>query len=157
MMAAVNPPDVALDRDTVSATTVVDAPPGAVFDYLRRPANHAAISGDGSVQATTGGDERLSLGSRFGMSMKVGVPYRISSRVVELDEDRLIAWAHFGGHRWRWTLEPLPDGRTRLTETFDQSTSRFPPALRLLGYPQRHEDNVVRSVLNVARHFANGG
>lgn len=153
MMAAVDDADVELERDRVSATTIVDAPPDEVFEYLRHPGNHAAISGDGSVRATTGGDERLSAGSRFGMSMKVGVPYRISSRVVEFEEDRLIAWAHFSGHRWRWTLEPLSDGRTRVTETFDLSMARFPPALRLLGYPQRHQDNVARSVLNVAHHF----
>jgi hypothetical protein len=39
--------------------------------------------------------------------------------------------------------------RTNVTETFDMSTSRFPPGLRLLGYPGRHRDNVARSVANV--------
>jgi len=34
------------DRDTVSATTVVPAPPAEVFDFIRRPANHPIISGD---------------------------------------------------------------------------------------------------------------
>ena len=145
---------VEITRDTVSATAVVDAPPAEVFDFLRRPVNHAEISGDGSVRDTHSGDERLVLGSRFGMTMKVGVPYRISSKVVELEEDRSIAWAHFGGHRWRWTLEPVGDGRTRVTETFDQSTSRFPPALRVLGYPARHRANVEQSVRNLADHFA---
>ena len=102
------------------------------------------------MRDTNSGDERLVMGSRFGMKMKVGVPYRISSKVVEFEEDRSIAWAHFGGHRWRWTLEPVGDGRTRVTETFDQSTSRFPPALRLLGYPARHRANVEQSVRNLA-------
>ncbi|MGH9272954.1 MAG: SRPBCC family protein [Ilumatobacteraceae bacterium] len=142
--------------DTVSATAVVDAPPTEVFEFLRRPANHAEISGDGTVRDTNSGEERLALGGRFGMKMKVGVPYRVSSTVVELEEDRLIAWAHFGGHRWRWTLEPVGDGQTRVTETFDQSTSRFPPGLRLLGYPARHRDNVEQSVRNVAAHFTAG-
>lgn len=142
------------DEDTVSATAVLDAAPAEVFEYLRRPANHAEISGDGSVRDTTSGDERLVLGSRFGMKMRVGVPYRVSSEVVEFEEDRLIAWAHFGRHRWRWTLEPVGDGRTRVTETFDQSTSRFAPILRLAGYPARHRANVEQSVRNVAAHFA---
>ncbi len=144
------------DEDTVSATAVVDAPPAEVFDYLRRPANHAEISGDRSVRTTISGDERLAMGSRFGMKMRIGVPYRISSKVVEFEDDRLIAWAHFAGHRWRWTLEPVGDGRTRVTETFDQSTSRFPPALRLAGYPARHRANVEQSVRNVAARFAAG-
>jgi hypothetical protein len=142
------------DDDTVSATTEVDAPPGAVFDFLRRPANHSIISGDRSVQGATTGPELLSMGDKFGMSMKVGVPYRIRSKVVEFDQDRVIAWCHWGRHRWRWTLEPAADGKTRVTETFDLSTAVFPPALRVAGFPGKHEANVAGSVANVAAHFA---
>ena len=142
------------DRDTVSATGVVESTPEAIFEFLRRPANHAVISGDGSVRDTTGGDERLAAGSRFGMKMKIGVPYRVSSKVREFEENRTIAWSHFGGHRWRWVLEPTGEGATRVTETFDQSTAVFPPGLRLAGFPKRHEANVARSVANLRDHFA---
>lgn len=143
-----------LERDTVSATGVVAATPQDVFDYLRRPVNHAAISGDGTVRDAVGGAERLQLGSKFGMKMRLGVPYRVSSKVVEFEEDRLIAWTHIGGHRWRWELEPLGDGTTRVTETFDLAPSKFPPGLRLAGFPARHRDNVASSVANVTAHFA---
>jgi len=142
------------DRDTVSATAVVESTPEEIFEFLRRPANHAVISGDGSVRDTTGGDERLAAGSRFGMKMKIGVPYRVSSKVREFEENRTIAWSHFGGHRWRWVLEPTGAGATRVTETFDQSTAVFPPGLRLAGFPKRHEANVARSVANLRDHFA---
>lgn len=141
-------------RDTVSATTVVDAPPEAVFDFIRRPANHSVISGDSSVQGATSGPEELALGDRFGMRVKVGVAYRISNKVVEFEPGRRIAWCHFFGHRWRWEVEPAEEGRSRVTETFDLSTARFSPALRLMGYPKGHEDNVASSVANVAAHFA---
>ena len=57
--------------------------------------------------------------SRFGMKMSRGVPYRMTSKVVEFDENRVIAWCHFGGHRWRWELEPDGGGATKVTETFD--------------------------------------
>ena len=140
--------------DTTSATTVVDATPAEVFAFLRDPANHAIVSGDRSVQGRLRGPRQLSKGDRFGMKMKIGVPYVISSKVVEFDEDRRIAWAHLGGHRWRWELAPTDDGRTRVTETFDMSTAVLPPALRLFGFPGRHERNVERSVANVAAHFA---
>ena len=40
-------------RDTVSATAVVDVPPAEVFEFLRRPVNHAEISGDGTVATPT--------------------------------------------------------------------------------------------------------
>lgn len=149
--AAVN---TTITDTTVSATIHVNAAPREVFDYVRAPANHSAISGDETVKASIEGPELLTAGDRFSAKMKVGpVPYRMTSTVVEFEADRLIAWAHFGGHRWRW--EVVADGEgSRLTETYDQSTARFPPALRLLGYPRRHRRNVARSVANVAAHFA---
>ena len=142
-----------ITEDTVSATGIVPTTPAAVFDFLRRPANHSELSGDGTVKGSRTGDEELSMDSRFGMKMKVGVPYRVSSKVVEFEQDHLIAWCHFGGHRWRWELEPV-DGGTQVTETFDMSTAKFPPALRLAGYPKRHEDNVADSVRNLIAHFS---
>jgi len=143
-----------LERDTVSATTTVDAAPADVFEFLRQPANHAVLSGDSSVREAISGPDRLGPDDRFGMKMRIGVPYRVKSKVVEFEQDRRIAWCHFGGHRWRWDLEALPDGRTRVTETFDQSTALFPPGLRLAGFPRRHESNVADSVANLAAHFA---
>ena len=128
-----------------------------MFDFLRRPANHPEISGDGSVQGTTGSDQILGPGDRFGMKMRIGVPYRVGSKVLEFEENRRIAWAHFSGHRWRWELEPLGPDRTRVTETFDLSTARLPIALRLIGLPKGHENNVRKSVANVIRHFVTRG
>ena len=141
---------VAVDRDSISATGVAAAAPAVVFDYLRRPANHQAINGDGTVKGTLEGPEVLELGSKFVMRMRLGVPYRIHSKVTAYEQDHVIAWRHLGGHEWRWTLEPTDDGRsTRVTETFDMSTAKFPPALRLFGYPERHRPNVVGSVSNL--------
>lgn len=141
---------------TVSATATVDAPPDVVFEFLRRPANHPLISGDSSVKGTTTGPEVLALNDRFGMSMKIGVPYRITNKVVEFEPDRRIAWCHLFGHRWRWQVEPAGEGKSRVTETFDLSTARVPAALKLMGYPRGHEKNVAASVANLAAHFASG-
>lgn len=144
-------------RDRVSASTLIDAPPEAVFDFVRRPANHPVISGDSTVKAPSGGPDALSLGDRFGMNMRNGLPYRVSNRVVEYEPDRRIAWCHFAGHRWRWEVEPDGDGRCRVTETFDMSTARVPAVLRLMGYPGAQATNVASSVANVAAHFAASG
>ncbi len=148
---------VVVDRDHATASAVVGAPASVVFDLVRRPANHQAINGDGTVHGTLDGPEVLELGSRFGMRMRLGVPYRIHSKVVACEPDRLLAWRHVGGHEWRWTLEPNADGTTTVTETFDMSTARFPAGLRLFGYPERHRDNVARSVANLVDLVARGG
>jgi uncharacterized protein YndB with AHSA1/START domain len=141
----------ALDRDTVRATGYVPAPPRQVFEYLRRPANHRKISGDQSVRGTFAGPPVLGPGDRFGMRMHVVVPYRVTSTVVEFEPHQRIAWCHFGGHRWRWELEPAGDG-TKVTETFDQSTARgpLPALLRWSGYPRKHRRNVATSVARLA-------
>ena len=143
-----------LDERTTSATGVVDASPAEVFDFIRRPANHAEISGDHTVRDALKGPDVLGPESRFGMRMRRGVPYRMTSKVVEFDENRVIAWCHLGGHRWRWELEPTDDGTTKVTETFDGTTSRAPILLKLMGLPKGHVSNVANSVANVQKHFA---
>jgi len=46
------------------------------------------------------------MNAKFGMKMSFGpVPYFIRSKVVEFEENKRIAWAHFGKHRWRYELE----------------------------------------------------
>jgi uncharacterized protein YndB with AHSA1/START domain len=142
--------------DTVSATAVVDAPPEAVFEYLRRPANHPEISGDGTVRGKTSGPEQLSDGDSFGMTMRWGVPYWTRSTVVEFEPPNKIAWRHFGRHRWRWEIEAEGEGKSRVTETFDLSTALVPAALRAMGYPDGHARNVAASVANVVAHFREG-
>lgn len=142
-----------LDEHSASATVTVNASPQEVFDFVRRPANHAQISGDHTVRGNFAGPEKLGPDSRFGMKMKLGVPYRVKSKVVEFDEDRVIAWCHLSGHRWRWELRPSGDG-TRVTETYDQSTAKVPLVLKVMGYPKRHVSNVANSVANLAAHFA---
>jgi hypothetical protein len=144
------------DDMTASATTHVDATAEEVFDFIRRPANHAEISGDGSVKGDRHGAEVLSaVGDKFGMSMKMyGLPYRITNTVMEFEAGTRIAWCHPGKHRWRWEVEPEAAGGCTVTETFDMSTSPLKPALKLMGFPKKHQGNLEQSVANVAKHFA---
>ena len=122
----------------VSVWRVVDAEPSAVFDVLSDPRKHPVIDGSGTVRAVRWPEgERLELGSRFGATMRQGVPYVIRNRVVEHDQDRRIAWRHLMGHRWRYELEPA-EGGTRVTETFDWSTARIPWLIERGGFPESH-------------------
>ena len=134
---------------TVSVTRVINAPAENIFAIIDDPARHPEIDGSGTVKATRAGAQHLKLGDRFRMDMRLGIPYRISSRVVEYEANRLLAWAHFGGHRWRYDLQPV-DGGTRVTETFDWSTAKIPPAIEWMGYPRRHVASMEQTLENLA-------
>lgn len=127
-------------KQQVSRSIVVHAPAERVFALLTDPRRHADIDGSATVRGHLRGPERLVAGSEFGMDMKMfGVPYRMTNRVVEYEQDRRIAWRHIGAHRWRWELEPLDGGATRVTETFDYSTTGpFAVLYQLAGYPSRN-------------------
>ncbi|MFZ8998388.1 MAG: SRPBCC family protein [Ilumatobacteraceae bacterium] len=138
---------------SVSGSKVIAADPGPIFDLLADPARHGEIDGSGTVLAVRGGSRRLALGSKFGMDMKLGpLPYRISNEVVEFEENRRIAWAHLGGHRWRYELEPV-EGGTEVTETFDWSTARSPKFIELMGYPKKHPANIAATLDRLAALF----
>ena len=47
---------------TVTATTVIAAPPAAVFDILADPRQHSVIDGSGTVTGSVSGPDRLELG-----------------------------------------------------------------------------------------------
>ena len=123
-----------------SVTRIIAAPAAGIFDLLADPAEHAAFEGSGTVQAARAdAPGRLSLGARFGMDMKVGVPYRMTNTVVEFEADRRIGWKHVGGHVWRYLLAPSADGAsTTVTEQFDWSTARSRLFIRLARYPARN-------------------
>jgi len=133
----------------VSVSRVILASPEAIFDVLASPPGHVDMDGSGTVKGVISADERLNLGSRFRMNMKMGLPYRMASSVKEFEENRLIAWAHFGGHRWRYELDPV-DGGTKVTETFDWSTSIFPKGIEMLGYPKRHPEHMAATLDRLA-------
>ncbi len=110
--------------EVVTVERVIPAPPEAIFEYLIDPSRHSEIDGSGTVVKAKKGSERLVLGSRFGMAMKVGIPYSMVSTVIELDEPLRIAWqtrgpGNLGGGRiWRYELEPV-EGGTLVRESWD--------------------------------------
>lgn len=135
----------------VSDSIVVDAPPSVVFAVLADPRQHPRIDGSGSLRGSVTGPERLHRGARFGMDMRMfGVPYRIRNTVVELEEDRRIAWRHFGGHRWRYVLEPTGRG-TRVTESFDYSHHGLVPRLvvELARFPERNRQGIAGTLVRL--------
>lgn len=130
-----------------SVSRIIDAPAERIFDVLADPANHPLIDGSGSIrESLSSGPRRLALGARFGMRMRLGLPYKIMNTVVEFEDGSLIAWRHFFGHRWRWRLHDLGNGRTEVTETFDWSTARFPKGIELFGFPARNHAGMAATL-----------
>ena len=120
---------VSESRDHVSVERLIPSPPEPIFELLANPDRHRDIDGSGSVRDAKGTVQRLQLGSTFGMSMKMGLPYSMVSEVIEFDEGRRIAWQthgptrlgrYVGGRIWRYELEPT-EGGTLVRETWDIS------------------------------------
>lgn len=145
------------NNNVVRVSRTIAAPADRIFDVLADPRQHSVIDGSGSVQdAQSGAPDRLALSTKFGMSMKIGVPYKIDNEVVEFDEGRRIAWRHFGGHIWRYVLEPVEDGsdnvRTIVTEEFDWSGAKSPLMLKAIRAPQRNRKAMEATLAKLAAH-----
>jgi len=120
---------------------VIPAPPETIFALLADARRHRDIDGSGTVRGVKGEasdtPERLTLGSRFGMSMKLGIPYSMVSEVIEFEDGRRIAWQTrppiggrlAGGRIWRYELEPV-DGGTRVRESWDISQEKVKAVVR---------------------------
>lgn len=137
-----------IDGRTVTSSVVVAAPAAEVFALLANPHRHHEFDGSGTVRGATSGPERLALGDRFGMDMKMRLPYRITNRVVEFEQDRLIGWCHPAKAVWRYELEPV-DGGTRVTETFDFTGSPVAKGIELFGM---HKGN-AKSIRDTLRRL----
>jgi len=132
----------------ISDSIVVHAPAETIFAILADPSAHLEIDGSGSVQGVTSTQtgDRLALGDRFAMSMRFGLPYEVRNLVVEYEENRLIAWQHFAKHTWRYELDELEPGRTRVTESWDWSGSPYARVLELVGFPRRNRKGIAESL-----------
>jgi uncharacterized protein YndB with AHSA1/START domain len=143
-----------MSEQVVSVSRVIQASAEEIFELLTDPARHREFDGSGMVQRLRGESNRLELGSKFSMDMKMGIlPYRMTSTVVEFEQNRLIAWAHFGKHRWRYELEPDAEGDgggTKVTESFDWSTAISPKVIELAGYPKKHPANMEATLERLA-------
>ena len=142
----------------VSASRRIAAPAEVLFDVVADPTMHPVIDGSGSVRGGRAPSRKLALGDRFRTSMRIGLPYVISNKVVEYDEARRIAWSHKGGWRWRYTFEPDGDA-TVVTETFDWSTavggSVGEAYVERTGFPARNAKNMERTLERLEAYVTN--
>jgi len=109
----------------VSTSRDVAAPADVIFELIADPSQHPSWDGNDNVTEAPAGQRVRGVGEVFTMSIYTGDVRE--NHVAEFVEGRLIAWrpsepaAPPLGHLWRWELEPLDDGRTRVTHTYDWS------------------------------------
>ena len=107
--------------NTAAARITIDAPARVIFDLVANPAAHQRFDGSGTVKKAISGPERLYLGARFGMAMKIKVPYRIKNTVVAFEENKKITWCHLMKWTWCYELQAITPNQTVVTESFDAS------------------------------------
>ena len=116
-----------MDADQNGATQVVrasrdvKAAPGTIFELIADPARQPEWDGNDNLVEAPAGQRVQRVGDVFTMTLTNGKTRE--NHVVEFEEGRRVAWKPASpgeppaGHLWRWTLEPRPDGTTRVTHS----------------------------------------
>lgn len=106
-----------------SATREIAADAATIFELIADPSRQPEWDGMDNLVAAGPGQRVRAVGDVFVMTIHLGSDRH--NRVVEFEEGRRIAWKPSepgkdeAGHLWRWELEPVADGRTRVTHTYD--------------------------------------
>ncbi len=136
-----------------STDIIIHAQVSELFDYLARPANHVSVDGSNTVRQALIGPDRLYPGAKFRMKMYMVVPYTITNTVVTFAENSEIAWRHSGRHVWRYQLQDLGGGDTRVTESFEWGKAPLRYLYELFGVPSRNLTSMVRTLAKLKEHF----
>lgn len=144
-----------MQGDVVTVERVIAASPESVFALLADASKHPEIDGSGAVRsAKPGAAQKLTMGSRFGMAMKMGLPYSMMNEVIEYQDGRRIAWQTrasgfmgrlVGGRIWRYELEPTGSG-TRVRESWDLSQDRQRALLRRGPVPKQTRQHMEKTL-----------
>jgi hypothetical protein len=146
-----------MTNESLSATTIIKAPAGAIFAVLADPTRHPAIDGTGWVREAVDPGPLTAPGQVFRMAMyHANHPdknYEMANRVQVFDPPHAISWEpgqdagggslRFGGWVWRYDLTSRTPSETEVTLSYDWSA--VPDVLRqqipFPPFPPKHLDN----------------
>jgi hypothetical protein len=149
--------------ESVSTTTIIDAPADVIFALLADPATHAAIDGTGWVREPLDGEPLTAAGQIFPMAMyhpnHPDGGYQMFNRVQVLDRPNAISWEPgydagdgnlgFGGWVWRYDLTPAGPDSTEVTLSYDWSA--VPDSIRPnISFPPFQPDHLSNSLAHLA-------
>lgn len=134
-----------------SGRIVIEASRSEIFEILATPRMHPKFDGSGTVKQEADGPDRLSLGAKFGMQMRIKIPYRITNTCIEFDEGRLIGWRHFGHHIWRYELREISAVSTEVTETFDARPSIGKFWLRRINAYSNNQVAILKTLVRLKK------
>ncbi|GAB95470.1 uncharacterized protein YndB with AHSA1/START domain [Kineosphaera limosa] len=127
------------EQRVVFAERVVAAPAAAVFELIADPARQPEWDGNDNLAIADAGQRVRAVGDVFTVTLTHDAGPR-ENHVAEFAEGRLIAWrpspvgAPKPGHLWRWELDPVDEGHTRVRHTYDWTEltdeTRLPRARR---------------------------
>lgn len=106
-----------------SSSREIEADAATIFELIADPAQQVWWDGNDNLGSSPAGQRVRGVGAVFVTLLKNGLVRE--NHVVEFEESRLIAWTPAEvdtpppGHLWRWKLEPLDDGCTLVTHTYD--------------------------------------
>ncbi|MGA8980016.1 MAG: SRPBCC family protein [Pedococcus sp.] len=136
----------------ISAHREIAASAESIFELIADPTQQPRWDGNDNLNAAVGGRRVAAVGEVFTMTTTKG--HVRENHVVEFEEGRLIAWTPAAageepwGHLWRWELEPLDAGRTRVTHTYDWTA--LSDETRLVRARSTTADNLQASVDRLA-------
>ncbi|MBK7722027.1 MAG: SRPBCC family protein [Austwickia sp.] len=121
------------EQTIVSASRLIEAPAGVIFELIADPARQPDWDGNDNLTSAAPGQRVRAVGDIFTMTIHLGTDR--DNHVVEFEEGRRIAWRPSEpgkpqpGHLWRWVLEPVDEQRTTVTHTYDWSALADPNRL----------------------------
>ncbi|MEB3371153.1 SRPBCC family protein [Saccharopolyspora mangrovi] len=110
-------------QHVVSSDREIAASAERIFELIADPAQQPRWDGNDNLREAPAGQRMRATGEVFTMTLTRGSVRE--NRIVEFEEGRRIAWLPSEpgqqppGHLWRWELEPVGDGRTQVTHTYD--------------------------------------
>lgn len=146
---------VAPDTDTpkiVTADREIAASAERIFELIADPSQQPRWDGNDNLAEAPAGQRVRGAGEMFTMRLTRGAIRE--NHVVEFEEGRRIAWrpsepgGEPPGHLWRWELEPVDEGHTRVTHTYDWS--RLTDEKRLVRARATTADNLRASLDRLA-------